>query len=527
MPTPTPTRHILVADDVPISRHATASILETAGYRVTATEDGQAAWEVLQTMSTDVLITDLVMPRLDGMDLLRLLDTLPERPACILLTVFGTLESAVQATKLGAYGYLAKPPQADRILHIVGKALEERQAEQERQRLQRESWGRAGLDQLLGESALIRALRRLIEDLADSEVRVLVLGKSGTGKERVARALHAVSPRRDRPFMAINCGGLSAPLLESELFGHVRGAFTGAVADRPGMLVAAQGGTLFLDEIGEMPLPMQVALLRALEQGVVRPVGAERETRIDVRVIAATNRDLPAEVAAGRFREDLYYRLNVVTLTVPALAERPDDIPLLAQHFLAQVCAQTQRPPLRLTNRAMDLLKAYAWPGNVRELHNVLERACVLAQGPEITPQYLPPHFLGLRALGRHRAALAPMDLESLKWHAIRQALALSHGNRAAAARLLEISERSLYRKLKEQPMQAGREPIRERDRDTAERRSTRPRSTNPKSPRRDPGTRIANLSPQASQSTAPPLPGGDRQLSSDVPGQPSKEGHP
>jgi two-component system, NtrC family, response regulator HydG len=437
---------ILVVDDDPITRRVLTEMLQTSGYRVTAAEDGQAAWEVLQTAAIDVLLTDLFMPRLDGMELLRQLEDRRDRPAVILLTAYGSLESAVEATRLGAYGYLAKPIDEPRVLHLVGKALAERRLQAENRRLQQELWGRGGLDQLIGESAPIRALRRQIEDLADSEVRVLILGQSGTGKEVVARALHAVSPRRARPFLAINCGGLSETLLESELFGHVRGAFTGAVAARPGVLPSARGGTLLLDEIGEMPLAMQMKLLRALEAGVIRPVGAEQEVPIDVRVLAATHRDLATEVAARRFREDLYYRLNVVTLSVPALAERRDDIPRLAQHFLIQACAKIQRTPPRFTRPALDRLQDYRWPGNVRELRNIVERALALAHGAEITASHLPPHLGAARPTpDSPRGALALAEIER---QAIRQALQRAAGNRAAAARLLQISERSLYRKL-------------------------------------------------------------------------------
>jgi two-component system, NtrC family, response regulator AtoC len=440
--------HILVVDDDPVSREVVKDTLEKAGYRISMAQDGQEAWEFVQKTPVDLVVSDLFMPRLDGLDLLRLFESLRGHPSVIIVTAFGTLDSAVEATKLGAYGYLGKPINVNSLLHLVGKAIEERRLVQDNERLQRQLKGQYGIEQILGQSQQIREIRRLIEDLATSDVRVLILGKSGTGKELVARAIHAVSPRRPRPFVAINCGGLTETLLESELFGHARGAFTGAVSARTGLIQAAEGGTLFLDEIGDMPPALQVKLLRMLEEGSVRPVGADREVKVDVRVIAATNRDLQTEVEQGRFREDLYYRINVIALTLPSLADRREDIPILAQYFLAQALVQTKRKPLRFTPEALDVLQGYAWPGNVRELRNVIERAVAVARGAEIAPKHFPATMCPERPLEAHPWWRGELALAEIEREAIRHALQQVHGNRAAAARLLQISERSLYRKL-------------------------------------------------------------------------------
>ncbi len=440
--------HILVADDDPAGLNLAEAILHQAGYSVWTVPDGQAAWEYLQVNPVDLVVSDLYMPRMDGLALLRAVVELPDPPSVILLTAFESLDSAIEATKLGVYAYLVKPINADRLCHLVSRALEERHLQQENRRLHRELAGRYGLDQIVGESSLIREILRLVEDVAPSDAPVLLLGKSGTGKELIARAIHGLSRRRERPFVAVNCGGLSETLLESELFGHVRGAFTGAVATKRGLVQAADGGTLFLDEIGEMSPSLQVKLLRTLQDGEVRPLGSERSARVDIRVIAATNKDLRKAMAEGHFREDLYYRINVIAFTMPDLADRPEDIPILARHFLIQECARAGRKPLQIAVEAMDLMRGHTWPGNVRELRNVIERAVALARGAEMRPHHLPPEVRGAdpivgAAWWRGETALADLERQAIL-HALKQA----NGNRSAAARLLRISERSLYRKL-------------------------------------------------------------------------------
>jgi len=440
--------HVLVADDDAASRELIEAILTEGGYRVDTVPDGQAAWELLQRVAVDLVLSDLVMPRLDGIGLLRLLGDLPEPPSVILMTAFASLDSAVETTKMGAFGYLTKPLTAERLCHVVGKALEEQHLRRENRRLRRELAGRQGLDQIVGESPAIREILRLVEEVAPTEAAILLLGKSGTGKELVARAIHGLSRRKERPFVTVNCGALSETLLESELFGHVRGAFTGAVAPKRGLVQAADGGTLFLDEVGEMSPALQVKLLRTLQDGEVRPLGTDRSNTVNLRVIAATHRDLQHAMAEGRFREDLYYRINVISFTLPDLADRREDIPLLVQHLLAQACARAGRPPLRIAPATLDLLQSYRWPGNVRELKNVLERAVALTRGTEIRPHHLPPEVRTTDpavTASWWRGETALVDLER---QAILHALNRTRGNRAEAARLLRISERSLYRKL-------------------------------------------------------------------------------
>jgi DNA-binding NtrC family response regulator len=294
----------------------------------------------------------------------------------------------------------------------------------------------------------MREIRHLVEEVAASDAPVLLLGRSGTGKEMVARAIHGLSRRRAQPFIAVNCGGISETLLDSELFGHVRGAFTGAVGARRGLIQAADGGTLFLDEVGEMSPQLQVKLLRVLEDGAVRPLGSEQSATADIRIIAATNRNLRQAVAEGRFREDLYYRINVVAMTLPALNERREDIPLLARYLLDRECDRTSHQPMRIAPETMDLLQGYGWPGNVRELRNVIQRAVALAPGPEFRPPHLPPEIRAADPVVAAPWWRGETTLAALERQAISHALRLAKGSRVEAARLLGISERSLYRKL-------------------------------------------------------------------------------
>ncbi|HEY7678041.1 MAG TPA: sigma-54 dependent transcriptional regulator [Candidatus Methylomirabilis sp.] len=434
---------ILVVDDDAASRALAAEILESHGHAVAAVPDGSAALDRLAAYPCDLILADMRMPGLDGMGLLQALARNGRHPPVIIATAYATIEHAVEAVKAGAYGYITKPFRPDHLARLVAKALEEEWLRRENDLLRRELHGRWRLENLIGRSPAMRALYRMVGVAAEAEGAVLLLGESGTGKEVVARAIHARSARRGGPFVAVNCAGIPEGLLESELFGHVRGAFTGAVREKAGLFQAAEGGTLFLDEVGDAPPSLQAKLLRALETREVRPVGGTQAERVDVRVIAATHADLPEAIRAGRFREDLYYRLNVIPIELPPLAGRREDIPLLAQHFLERTNARQRRDVRAIAPEALQRLLEHAWPGNVRELENAIERAVALAEGDAIRPEHLPPH---VRDAPPPPAAGTLADLIA---HAMQRALTETGGNRRAAARLLGIPERTFYRKLK------------------------------------------------------------------------------
>jgi len=437
--------HILLVEDDESSRELLREVLASQGFQVTTARDGQEALDLLSDRH-DLILTDLRMPRLDGIGLLKALKERPRRPTVIVMSAYATIESAVEATKEGAFGYLVKPINRDALFHLVGRALEERRLRLENELLRQELEKRYHFYDLIGKSPKMQELFQLLRGIAESESTVLLQGESGTGKELVARAIHSMSPRREKPFVALNCGGLTETLLESELFGHVRGAFTGAVADKKGLFQMAHGGTLFLDEIGETPPSMQVKLLRALEEGEIRPVGGMQAIRVDVRVIAATNRDLEAAVHAGTFRADLFYRLNVIAITLPPLRERLEDLPLLVEHFLAKYNAKLKKRIREVAPEALALLLDYPWPGNIRELENVIERAVVLTRGEILLPEALPPQ---IRLQGKKGPAKGQGTLEELIRQAILKALIQTNGNRRQAARLLGMPERTLYRRLK------------------------------------------------------------------------------
>jgi DNA-binding NtrC family response regulator len=438
---------LLIVDDDTDSRSVLAEILHGDGFSVEAAESGAVALEILRRKKADLVFTDYVMPGMNGLVLLENIRKLPDPPPVIFVTAYGTIDSAVEAIKRGAFGYITKPLTRERLLHLTRKALEEIRLRQENEALRRELDRRYTYRDLIGKSARMREVFQLLENLSGTESSVLIQGKSGTGKELVARAIHSQSPRRDRRFVALNCGGLSETLLESELFGHVKGAFTGALANKTGVFQEADGGTIFLDEIANMPPPMQVKLLRTIQEGEVKPVGSTQTSKVNVRFIAATNRDLLQTVADGGFREDLYYRLNVITITLPDLADRTEDIPLLVTHFLDHFNKKLRKSVERISEDTMGLLMDYTWPGNVRELENCIERAVVLAKGPVITPAELPP---SIRAASRQEGLRLPVGiaLADLEREAILRTLSHCRGNRSAAARMLGLSERTLYRKL-------------------------------------------------------------------------------
>ncbi|MBM7114129.1 sigma-54-dependent transcriptional regulator [Archangium primigenium] len=466
-------RSILIADDEPSIRHVLSLVLSELGYEVRAVADGEEALRELATRGYDLLLCDVRMPRLDGLSLLR--QALAAHPSLtvVVMSAYGSQAQALEAVGAGAYDYVRKPFKPEEIVFVLRKAEERERLLRENRRLQGAGISATG-DNILGESEPMRAVMRQVDRLAPVGTTVLITGESGTGKELVARALHARSPRAAMPFVAVNCGAISAGLIESELFGHARGAFTDARTARRGLFSEADGGTLFLDEVGELPAPAQVKLLRVLQEGEIRPVGENRAEKVNVRVLAATLRDLGRLVERGEFREDLYYRLNVVNVRVPPLRERSGDIPLLAHSFLSRFNRELNREPpvLGLGPGTEALLCAYAWPGNVRELENAMERAVLLADGEWISPQNLPER-LGFSSGGASvpsvpRSPVAPSAADAdlslkrairdLEESYIRAALRRTRGNRTRAAEVLEISHRALLYKLKEYGIDADAE---------------------------------------------------------------------
>jgi len=439
-------RILLVEDELNMAR-TLAKNLERAGHAVEHAPHGEAALARLGQASFDIVLTDLKMPVMDGMALLHAMHERDLPPAVVVLTGYGTIETAVEAMKLGAADYLIKDARPQEILLTIERVLKLDALRRENVRLRQEVSRLHGFGELIGESLPMKEIYRVINTLSENKSTVLVSGESGTGKELVARTIHARGPLAAHPFVAVNCAGLSETLLDSQLFGHRKGSFTGAVNDHDGVFRAAEGGTLFLDEVAEIPLALQAKFLRAVEQREVTPLGASLPVPVDVRLVAATNRDLPIEVRDGRFRTDLFYRLNVVHIELPPLRARPDDVALLLEHFLQRFSRQYQVAPKRVAAEAMERLRAYAWPGNVRELQNAIERAFALSAADTITLDDLPSPLRGWVP----PAADSPADvttLEEAERRLFAAALRKSNGNKNEAARLLGIDRQRLYRKL-------------------------------------------------------------------------------
>ena len=447
---------ILVIDDDEALRESLEMILSAEGYEVLTADRGETALELIESSTVDAVLCDLRMPGLDGFDLLpQIARQLPGAPI-ILMSAHGTDDLAIEAIQRGAYDYLAKPFQPSEVRLTLLKAHERERLRRKSELLQRD------MRQSLGERSIVAASDGMIELLemldrtAGYKSTVLVTGESGTGKEVIARAIHAQSPRRESPFVAVNCGAIPENLLESELFGHAKGAFTGANRAHRGLFAEADQGTLFLDEIAEMPVALQVKLLRAIQEEEIRPVGESKSQQVDVRVIAATARNLEREITEGRFREDLFYRLNVVRLEVPPLRDRRDDIPLLVDHFLARFREQLGRPVRAVADDALDLLVGYAWPGNVRELENLIERAVILSDGETVEASALPrvvSTSVAAKAIAEGDDQNEDLCLKRARQvfeaGVIRKALARTGGNRTHAAKVLEISHRALLYKIK------------------------------------------------------------------------------
>jgi two-component system, NtrC family, response regulator PilR len=454
---------ILVIDDEPALREVLSMVLTRAGYEVRDAPSGEAGLRVFAQWQPDLVISDLTMPGIDGLEVLRRVRLqaaeLRRDVPVILITAYASTGTAVAAMKEGAFDYVAKPFNNEELRLVVQKALAMRHLEEENVRLHAALQSRYQMGQFVGTSERMQEVYGLVRRVMGTRINCLVCGESGTGKELLARAIHYGSGRSQRPFVAVNCGAIPEALVESELFGHRKGSFTGALRDKIGYFEAADGGTIFLDEIGEMPPAAQVKVLRVLAERKVSPVGAHEEVAVDVRVVAATNRNLAAEVKAGRFREDLYYRLNVVQIDMPPLRERGEDITTLAQHFIEKFGEEYAKPIRGATPEALRLLRAYSWPGNVRELQNIVERAVALESGAVLTASALPERLHGGLApagleLPEEEFPTDGIDLEArlgaVERRYIEAALAASGHNRTAAARLLGITFRSLrYRLVK------------------------------------------------------------------------------
>jgi DNA-binding NtrC family response regulator len=441
-------RTLLVEDEANMVR-TLAKILERKGYVVDAASTGEEALQRLTETPYDLVITDLNMPVMDGMQLLREMNARGLQPATIVLTGHGTIQSAVEAMKLGAGDYLIKPCHPDELLLVATRLLELRQLRREVTQLKQQLHHVDRFGEIVGNSPSMQAVFQIIEAVSQNKSNVLISGENGTGKELVARTIHTRGPLAAKPFLAINCGALSETLLESQLFGHRKGSFTGAIEDHEGVFQAADGGTLFLDEISEIPLPLQVKFLRAIQEKEVTPLGSTRPVRVDVRIIAATNRDLEEAVKNGTFRTDLFYRLNVVPIRLPPLRQRREDIPLLVEHFIRDFSRIYGVEPKRVTREAMATIVVYGWPGNIRELQNAIERAFALSSQPEIARRDLPPAVLGWDESAAATDLLAaPLPLEDIEKKNILAALQHSGGNKNEAARILGIDRQRLYRKI-------------------------------------------------------------------------------
>ncbi|NRA33121.1 MAG: sigma-54-dependent Fis family transcriptional regulator [Polyangiaceae bacterium] len=443
---------ILVVDDEPSNLTSLRKIFERENMRVFTAGGAKEALEIIRTHGIQVVLTDLMMPGTTGVELLRAVKQLSSTTEVVLMTAYGTVETAVGAMRDGAYDFVEKPLKRMAIVKSVRKAAE-RQFLLAENRSLRQEIQLLTTRKIIGQSQTLRHVLDVANQAAPSSATVLILGESGTGKELVARYVHGKSGRADRPFVAINCAAIPETILEAELFGHERGAFTGAVSKREGRFAKARGGTLFLDEIGELTPSVQVKLLRVLQEGEYEPVGGST-VKADVRIIAATNRDLKAEVEAGRFREDLFYRLNVIAVTAPPLRSRREDIPLLVDHFLGLYCKKNARDRLTIEGPAMEKLLDYSWPGNVRELENVMERAAVLCRGTSIGLTDLPPGVAEAQLEAPTSIEFAiGTPLEEVEQRLIKETLHHAGGDKPLAAQLLGISTRTIYRKLEGMPI--------------------------------------------------------------------------
>lgn len=447
-------RRVLVVDDEENLRLVLRTLLKRQGYEVETATSGDEALKFVESFGPDFVITDVRMPKMGGMDLLATLRAKGNDATVIVMSAYGNIDMALDAIKAGAYDYLQKPFKPEEVVLALRKAEEREALRRENRVLREEIRKEHQFEQILAKSESMQEIFRTIAKIADYKTTVLVTGESGVGKELVARALHKRSARRSGPFVAVNCGAIPENLLESELFGHKRGAFTDATSDRRGLFEEADGGTLFLDEIGELPLPLQVKLLRVLQDETIRRLGDVRDIKVSVRIVAATHRDLTAEAKAGRFREDLFYRLNVLNIAIPPLRRRREDVALLIDHFLARNNARLGTNIRGIEPEARRMLVEHAWPGNVRELENTLERAMVLCESDLVTVQDLPERVRDARDPVKAQLASGELSIKKttriIEEQLIRRALQKTKGNRTRAAEILELSHRALLYKIKD-----------------------------------------------------------------------------
>ncbi|SYZ72448.1 Acetoacetate metabolism regulatory protein AtoC [Candidatus Zixiibacteriota bacterium] len=451
---------ILVIDDKDSMRTMLSQTLMEEGYQVDAVEDGKKAIDLAKLKNYDLAITDLKMPEMDGLEVLSTLKEIDNDLAVIIMTAYGTVESAVEAMKKGAFDFVTKPFDTDHLTVLIERALENRRLIAENSLLREELAQNLGFSEIIGQNEKMKEVSRLIQKVAGSDTSVLLLGESGTGKELFARAIHNLSPRRDKPYVAINCAAIPHELLENELFGSEKGAYTSSVARKMGKFEIAEGGTIFLDEIGDMDISLQAKLLRVLQQKSFERLGGTKSVAVNVRVIAATNMDLNEMIKKKAFREDLYYRLSVFPITIPPLRERPDDIRPLAEYFINKYCRDMKKQAKNMSKEALALLERYHWPGNVRELENTIERAIILAESKKITPDHLAIRIpstgeirlregAGLKEIGAH----AQMQAEKA---AILRILSQVRGNKRKCAEILKIDYTTLFDKIKKYEIDTG-----------------------------------------------------------------------
>uniref|UniRef100_A0A7C3UW17 Sigma-54-dependent Fis family transcriptional regulator n=1 Tax=Desulfobacca acetoxidans TaxID=60893 RepID=A0A7C3UW17_9BACT len=454
---------ILVIEDDRAQREALQEILQQEGYELETAPDGETGLKRLQEQGFDVVLTDMSLPGVSGLDILKFLVNHQPHCLCIIITGYATVKNSVDAMRQGAYDYLAKPVDPQELRLVISRALEHQRLQQENLQLKKQLFKRFGFANIIGTSEPIVQLFELIRKVADTDSTVLLLGESGTGKELIARALHYNSHRRQGNLVAVNCAAIPEELLESELFGHERGAFTHAIKTRIGRFEQASGGTIFLDEIADMSPGLQVKLLRVLQDRSIERIGGVKSIKVDIRVIAATNQDLEALVRQGSFREDLYYRLNVIPIRIPPLRQRVSDIPLLVAHFLQEFSHKKKKPPKRLSPQAMDLLIRYPWPGNVRELENLMERLVILTEGEVVEAKDLPERFREAQSLGVEVESIdfpegglnLPQALQDFERRLILQALEKSNWVKSRAAQLLNLNRTTLIEKMKKQQILA------------------------------------------------------------------------